>query len=93
MALPHRKKSGHRKAIADGHKSGPEVENPPRRTDRSIPQSWTYSVVFSGAPVPFLSPKVLSPKGPPAAERLARIVVLWAPNCSQSIRPSASSSP
>ncbi len=64
------------------------VENPPCRTDRFIPESRTHVLVFSGGSVPFLTPK-----GPPAADRLARIVVLCAPNCCQSIWPSASSSP
>ncbi len=57
VTLSSRKKGGHRKSTPVGHKSGPEVENPPRRTDRFISESRTYSFVFSGGSVPFLTPK------------------------------------
>lgn len=47
-------------------RSAPKVENPLSRTDRFISESRTYSVVFPGSLVLFLTPK-----GPPDAERLA----------------------
>jgi len=83
VALPGRKKSGHRKSVAISHKMDFGGEPSP-----AVSESRAYSVVFSAGPVPFLSSV-----GPPAAERLARIVVLSTLNCSQSIWPSASSSP
>jgi hypothetical protein len=90
LALPSRKKSGHRKSIPVGykHKSVPEAGNPPRRTDRFISECRTRSFVFSGG-----SFSSLLSVGPSATERLARTVLPSAPNCFQSIWPSASSSP
>ncbi len=83
VTLSSRKKGGHRKSTPVGHRMYFGGEPSP-----AVSESRTYSFVFSGGSVPFLAPK-----GPPAAERLARTVVLCAPNCSQSMRPSASSSP
>ncbi len=53
------------------------MENPPHRTDRFVPESRTYSRVFSASSVPFLSSF-----GPPAAAQAACTTVLRAPNCS-----------
>jgi hypothetical protein len=61
VALPRREKSTHRKSVAVGYKSGPEVEKPPRRTDRFISECGTYSAVFSAGSVPFRRPRAHRP--------------------------------
>ena len=83
MALPRRKDRGHGQSIPVSDKMDFGGE-----PSASVPKSRAYSLVFSGGSIPFLSSA-----GPPAADRLARIVVLSTLNCSQSIWPSASSSP
>lgn len=75
MALPRFEKSGYWKPIAVGYKLYFGGEPSP-----AISGSQTYSVVFTGGSVPFLSSV-----GPPDVERLARIVVLFTLNWSQSM--------
>lgn len=92
VALSRCEKNGHRKTISIRRKfhqtrgrtneSVPEVSRPSGRTDRFISERWTCLAVFSGSSVPFSGGSVpfSAPRGPPAAERLARIVVLCVPN-------------
>ena len=79
VALSCRKNRRHRKSTAVGYKMYFGGESSP-----AVSESRAYFLVLSGGSVPFLSSV-----GPPAAERLARIVVLYQSgstlNCPQSI--------